>query len=418
MFTNNSDSQKRIYNLVAAIASGTFAEEKDFLTKMIIEIVDSQDFQIYGGRLWEFNPQKEVYTLAYQYGNVKKVPDDYELSVHDQTVLMELAQTRTQLRRETDLILKESGILIYSVTGVGDIVRTKYGKFFEYVIGFNAPEILQTFYETLAIISTISSARLKDLRLLKKQEKMNRELSKASEIQRNLFPEHSVEFSDFDIYGLCISDSEVGGDYFDYFRNLEDEEDSLSIVVADAASKGISAALQSLYVAGAVKMSHNFSPKISALLHNLNNLIYETFPMERFVTLFYCELTESSNRLFMYGNAGHTEPLHYHASTDSFDLLTSTGGVLGIIPNQKFSVENTTIGKGDIMVMMTDGVTEAQNEKGEIYGEEPIKELVRKYQTLPAKEIALNIIEKVQIYSANSSYTDDKTLIVIKRKAD
>jgi sigma-B regulation protein RsbU (phosphoserine phosphatase) len=414
---NVSTTQKRIYKLVGGIASGIFKNEEDFLTKMVMEIVDSEDFQISGGRIWRFLQDEQSYELVYQYGNVKQIPMYYKLSVNEQPVLQELSQNRTLLRKETDQLLMDSGILIYSVTGVGEIIRTSYGKFYEYVIGFNADEILQTFYETLSIVSTIGSARLRDLRLLKRQEKFNKELNKASEIQRNLFPEHEAKFSDFEIYGLCIPDSEVGGDYFDYFQSSENEENRFAIVVADAASKGFSAAIQSLFVSGAVKMAHSFNPKISLLLNSLNNLIYNTFPLERFVTLFYCELTESSNRLVLYGNAGHTEPIHFRAEDESFRLLSSTGGILGIVPNQKFSVENIRLKPGDILIIMTDGITEAQNELGEILGTDLILEMIKEYKNLGAKEIALNLIEKIQQYSAKSSYNDDKTLIVIKRKS-
>lgn len=415
---NVSNTQKRIYKLVGAIASGVFSNEEDFLTRMVMEIVDSEDFQISGGRIWRLIPDEESYELVYQYGNVRQIPQYYKLSVQEQPVLQELSLHRTLLRKETDQLLKESGILIYSVTGVGEIIRTNSGKYYEYVIGFNADEILQTFYETLSIVSTIGSARLRDLRLLKRQEKFNKELNKASEIQRNLFPEHSAYFSDFEIYGLCIPDSEVGGDYFDYFHNSENEENRFGIVVADAASKGFSAAIQALFVSGAVKMAHSFNPKISLLLNSLNNLIFNTFPLERFVTLFYCELTESSNRLVLYGNAGHTEPIHFRSEDESFRFLSSTGGILGIVPNQKFSVENIRLKSGDILVIMTDGVTEAQNESGEIFGSEIILDLIKEFRDLSAKEIALNIIEKVQLFSARGNYNDDKTLIVVKRKKD
>lgn len=413
---NVSATQKRIYNLVAGIASGTFDDEEDFIKQMVQEIVNNKDFQILGGRIWRFLPEEKSYDLVFQYGNLKRIPEFYKLTVDEQPVLQELFHNRTLLRKETDQLLMESGILIYSVTGVGEIIRTPYGKYYEYVLGFNAPEILQTFYETLSIISTVGSARIRDIRIQKKAEKFNKELNKASEIQRNLFPEHEASFSDFEIYGLCIPDSEVGGDYFDYFQSSEQEENRFSIVVADAASKGFSAAIQALFVSGAVKMAHSFSPKISLLFHSLNNLIYSTFPLERFVTLFYCELTESSNRLVLYGNAGHTEPIHYRNEDDTFRYLSSTGGILGIVPNQKFSVENIRMKSGDILVIMTDGISEAQNENNEMLGTDIILESIRRNKDYSAKEIALSIIEKVQQFSAKTNYNDDKTLIVVKRK--
>lgn len=416
MAKEQSSLQKRIYRLVEQITNEQFQDELSFLKNLVQRVVDIPDFEIIGGRIWKKNPEDNTYTLVFQYGNVKKIPENYTLSVDDQPVLKELWQKGTLLRRETDQVLKESGIFIYSVTGVGDIIKTKYGKFYEYVLGFNAEEILQTFYETLSIISTVASARLKDYRLRQYQQKIQRDIHKAAEIQRRLLPDHSVSFSDFEIFGLCVPDSEVGGDYFDFFESLENEEDRLGILVADAASKGLSAAIQALFVSGAVKMALKFSPKIAALFYNLNNLIYETFPLERFVTLFYCELTNSSNRLVLYANAGHVEPIHYRAEDESFRFLGSTGGILGIVPNQRYSVENIRLKKGDILVLTTDGIIEAQNENNELFGHERIMELIKANQNLTAKEIAVLAMEEVQRFSANSSYNDDKTIIVIKRK--
>ncbi len=417
MQKEQSSLQKRIYKLVEQITNEKFNDEVSFLTNLVKRVVDIPDFEIIGGRIWRKNPEDNTYSIIYQYGNVKKIPENYTLTVDDQPVLKELWQKGTMLRRETDQILKESGIFIYSVTGVGEIIKNKYGRFYEYVLGFNAEQILQSFYETLSIIGTVASSRLKDYKLLKYQEKIQRDIHKAADIQKGLLPDHSVSFSDFEIFGLCVPDSEVGGDYFDYFQSLENEEDRLGILVADAASKGLSAAIQALFVSGAVKMALKFSPKISAIFYNLNNLIYETFPLERFVTLFYCELTNSSNRLVLYSNAGHVEPIHYRAEDESFRFLGSTGGILGIVPNQRFNVENTRLRPGDIMVIVTDGITEAQNENNEMFGHERLIDLIKLHKESAAKEIALLIMEAVQHFSANTNYNDDKTIIVIKRKS-
>lgn len=416
MQKEQSSLQKRIYKLVEQITNEKFSDEKSFLTNLVKRVVDIPDFEINGGRIWKKNPDDNTYTLIFQYGNVKKIPDNYTLSVDDQPVLKDLWHKGTMLRRETDQLLKESGIFIYSVTGVGEIIKTGYGRFYEYVLGFNAEQILQSFYETLSIIGTVASSRLKDYKLIKYQEKIQRDIHKAADIQKGLFPDHSVSFADFEIFGVCLPDSEVGGDYFDYFESLENEEDRLGILVADAASKGLSAAIQALFVSGAVKMALKFSPKISALFYNLNNLIYETFPLERFVTLFYCELTNSSNRLVLYSNAGHVEPIHYRADEESFRFLGSTGGILGIVPNQRYNVENTRLRPGDIMVITTDGITEAQNTANEMFGHERLIDIIKENKNLSSKDIAMKIMEAVQHFSANSNYNDDKTIIVIKRK--
>lgn len=416
MHDSQSKIQKRIYKLVEQIVNVEVDNEQDFLFNLLTNIVDNSDFQIIGGRIWILHPEDDTYHLFSQYGNVKKIPDNYKLQIADQPVLTELWQTKTMLRKETDQLLKDSGIFIYSVTGVGEVVKTSSGKYYQYVFGFNAPEILQTFYETLSIISAVASSRLKDFKLIRTQEKIQRDIHKAADIQRNLFPDHTVKFADFEIFGLCVPDSEVGGDYFDYFENMENEEDRLGILVADAASKGLSAAIQSLFVSGAVKMALKFSPKISALFYNLNNLIYDSFPLERFVTMFYCELSQSTNRLVLYANAGHVEPIHYRNEDKSVRLFGSTGGILGIVPNQKFAVENLRLKPGDILVITTDGITEAQNDNGDLFGHERIIDVIQEHSEKSANEISLLIMESVQKFSAISGYNDDKTLIVIKRK--
>jgi len=100
---------------------------KNIFANLVQQIVDSPEFQIVGGRIWELMPNDKTYRLLFQYGNVNKIPDNYIMNIDDQPVLKELHIEKTKLQEETDKILKESGIFIYSATGVGEIVRTKWG---------------------------------------------------------------------------------------------------------------------------------------------------------------------------------------------------------------------------------------------------------------------------------------------------
>nr|HPI21271.1 PP2C family protein-serine/threonine phosphatase [Candidatus Kapabacteria bacterium] len=200
-----------------------------------------------------------------------------------------------------------------------------------------------------------------------------------------------------------------------YLKPPVGQEERLGIVVSDAASKGLPAAIQALFVSGAIRMGIGFSTRISNLINRLNTLIYDTFPSERFVTLFYCELTLSSNRLVLYANAGHCTPIHYCPTCDSFEYLPATGGLLGLMQNQKIEVENMTMKPGDILIIYTDGITEARNSNNEFFGEERIAEVIRKYHAETPKMIAYNLLEEVQKFSANSTVNDDKTIVVIKR---
>jgi phosphoserine phosphatase RsbU/P len=416
MYRPDSLNQRDIYKLVEKLSSGKYDNHTELLTSLIKEIVESSEFEITGGRLWALDPDNEAYVLKFQYGKVEKIPDDYTISLDDDAEMFYRIETeRTLLKYETDSVLREKGIDVFSVTGVGEMIRINRHTYYEYLIGFNAPEILQSFFEILSIISSVATIALRNISEEVKSQKIQTDIVKASEIQRNLLPEHSVQFHDYDVYGVCIPESGVGGDYFDYLKSDDHEEESLGIVLSDAASSGLPAAIQALFVSGAMRMGKSFSTKISQLISRLNTLIFETFFYERFVTLFYCELTLSSNRLILYCNAGHCPPIHYRPETDQFSLLGSTGGLLGLMQYQKFGVENITMHPGDVLLLYTDGITEARNKENKMFGEDRLYDLIRGHHSKSPKDISLSILESVEIFSSKSSYNDDKTLVVIKR---
>ena len=416
-------NQRRLYRLLEQISNRVYKTPLDLIKTAINEVTDSKEFKMEGGRIWKLNPTDLTYTLQYQYGNVKPIPKNFRISLDDEHIydtMSRLSKKRTILQDETNEILKASGIHHYSLTGVGDLVKTKYGNFYEYALGFNAETFTEEFRESITIISSVCTVSMKNVLAEKEKKRINKDYKQAKAIQQNLLPEHFTEFLDYEIFGVCVPDSDVGGDYFDYIRTskaLENEE-TLSIVISDAASKGLPAAIQSLFVSGALRMGMELGSRISHILALLNNLIFKTFPNERFVTLFMLELTRAENRLVLYANAGHCSPIKYSVKKDKFTELKPTGGLLGIVERQRFGLENTRMDKGDVMILFTDGISEAQNEFGELYGEERLKELLKKHHHLSAKEIAYNILSEITNYSTNSQYTDDSTIVVVKRKKE
>ena len=415
---SNYDHQKDTFKLVEKIASRSFKKELTLLKYLVRDIVNMKEFDITGGRIWELDSEKLSYKLVYQVGNVKKIPKGYNIPIAEHPILFRLIKERTVLNYETDPILREKGIEIYSVTGVGDVIRLKTGKYYKYALGFNAPEILQSFYETLNIINSVANIALKGLRSQQQKKKIEKDILKASEIQRSLQPDHKFKFHDYDIYGLCLPAHFVGGDYFDYIIHSGDEEERLSILVSDAAASGLPAATQALFVSGAVRMGSTFTPSISRFMSKLNNLIYETFPYERFVTLFYCELTLSANRLVLYANAGHCPPVHYRPTTDTWQKLDSTGGFLGLLEHQKFGVENIRMHPGDVLVLYTDGITESRDKDDNFYGEDRLFDVIKRNHDCTPEEIAYSIIESIQKFTRDSDFSDDQTLVIIKRVAN
>ncbi len=410
-------TQRQIYRIVDKLASGKYANEVELLTSVMREIVGRADIEITGGRIWELDTTDDTYILRYQHGSLDDIPEEYSINVCDYPLFGQLAYKRTIMEYETDAVLRERGVHLYSATGVGEIIKRKSGKFYKYVLAFNTAELSDKFYDVINIISSAVGIRLRDLERQHEHQILEKDLNQAWEIQRSLLPDHETIFHDYHIFGISVPDRVVGGDYFDYLKPASDYEKRLSIVISDAASKGLPAAIQALFVSGAVRMGVSFDTKIAALISRLNTLIYDTFPYERFVTLFYCELTTSENGLVLYANAGHNSPIHYRAKTRDFFMLPSTGSLLGLVPNQRFGIENINMRHGDVLLLYTDGIVEAQNKTGKLFGESRLKGILRKHHKESAKDIAYLCIEEVQKFSIGGEYSDDKTLVVIKREA-
>ena len=209
----------------------------------------------------------------------------------------------------------------------------------------------------------------------------------------------------------------MGGDYFDYLEIGLDKE-RLGVVVGDAASKGMSAAAEAMYISGAIRMAVNFEIKMSSLMNRLNKLINQIFSDDRFTTLFYGELTNDKKGLFLYTNAGHNPPIFYSSINQSLTYLETTGPLLGPAPNSKYKTDSINFSEGDVLVIYSDGIVETANGSFEFYEEKRLEKIILKNKELTPKELVYSIIDDVNKFATkNGKYNDDKTVVVIKRKS-
>lgn len=404
--------QRSTYKLIDKILSADFKQPIHLLTSLVRDIVDSGQFVMTGGRVWELDEKDDQYTLRYQEGEMEFLSEGTIRTVQEMPAMIELAASKTVVA----MVDAEFGRRIYSLTGVGDSVERPSGRLFKFALAFTAQELNEEFYDTMIVIGSAATTALRNMQAMQSERRMLKDLDQAWQIQQGLVPDHAASFHDFDIYGISVPESVVGGDYFDYLYPPEEETTRLGLVISDAASKGLPAAVQALFVSGALRMAIQFQTRISTLIQRLNWLIFDTFPHERFVTLCYCELSKSANGLVLYANAGHCPPIHYVASTGHVEYLMPTGGILGIVEVQPIGVENVNLRASDILVLYTDGLTEAQDAQGAAYGEERVAQFIRDHKDHSAETIAKLLLADVQMYSARASYSDDKTLIVVKRR--
>ncbi|MCH9028108.1 MAG: serine/threonine-protein phosphatase, partial [Bacteroidetes bacterium] len=116
-----------------------------------------------------------------------------------------------------------------------------------------------------------------------------------------------------------------------------------------------------------------------------------------------------------YANAGHNPPIFYKAESGKIEILDTTGPLLGPVPNAPYYIESINFSKGDVLLLFSDGITETSDSKFEQYGDDRLINIFKEVSSFSSKEIVLKILDDVVIYSKNGSYSDDKTLVAIKR---
>jgi sigma-B regulation protein RsbU (phosphoserine phosphatase) len=406
--------QKKLHKTIETIASQKFATEKEMLVTVLNEIVSDKSMDIIGGRIWNLDPEISGYRIVYQTGKIDKIALNFVIKVDDYPSFEKLAEARTILGHETNEELRKKGIFKYSASGVGYKIKIKNKLFYEYVLALNSSNIDEELRLKLNIIATALTSQIRQRRLSVSASYLKADLDKARELQKSILPEHEYKFHHYDIYGVTVPADIVGGDFFDYLE-IGDDKSRIGVALGDAASKGVSAAAEAMYISGALRMASNFEIKISPLMKRMNRLVNKIFEDDKFASMFYGELSTDRNGLFLYANAGHNPPIFYKAQKNKTEMLNPTGPVLGPSSEANYFIESINIRLNDILVIYSDGVVEASNNKEVFYDEHRLINLIKKVKDKTPKEIVYAILDDVVKFSKNGVYQDDKTLVVIKR---
>jgi sigma-B regulation protein RsbU (phosphoserine phosphatase) len=404
--------QRKLYKTVEAIASQSFPSEEGMLIEALNQIIANQQIDVCGGRIWNLNADEMSYTLLYQTGTIEKINPDFRIFIEEYPVFDFIAKERTIFGNETNETLRQKGIFKYSASGVGEKIKLKDKTYYEYLLALNSENIDEDFKITLNIIATALTSRIKQRRISTSVHHLKADLDKARELQKSILPAHEYHFFDYELFGVTNPAEIVGGDFFDY---LEIGEERLGVTVGDAASKGVSASAEAMYISGALRMASNFEIKIVPMMKRMNQLVNKIFADDKFASLFYGELSPDRNGLFLYANAGHNPPFFLVSSTNEIRQLEPTGPVLGPTPHGKYTVDNINFHKDDVLLIYSDGVTESTDENFNLYGEERLKNILVQVKSKTPREITYAILEDVIKFSRAGKYSDDKTLVVIKK---
>ena len=235
------------------------------------------------------------------------------------------------------------------------------------------------------------------------------EIDIARRVQARLFPQNLPHLRTLEYVGGCVQARQVGGDYYDF---LDMGPGVVGIVLADISGKGMSGALLMANLQANLRSQYAVArDDLPRLLESVNRLFYENTTEESYATMFF-GVYDDSCRSLRFANCGHVAPLLLRAN-GSIQYLASTTTVLGLFLKWESHAEEVNLYPGDVLVVCTDGVTEAPNAEGEEYGQIRLAELVQANKGLPVEELMAAIQRGVETFGG-STQADDITLIVAR----
>jgi len=243
----------------------------------------------------------------------------------------------------------------------------------------------------------------------------NAELQIAADIQMSFMPKVLPRIAGFDIAARAIMAKEVGGDFFDVipFEIVALDKGTLGLLIADVSGKGVPAALFMALSRIVVRVNALWHPDPAQAIYDANNIIAGDAKSGMFVTLFFGRLREK-DRTLTYVNAGHNPPVVFRSKTGVLEELPATGIILGAFENQDYFSRSLVIEPDDVVVMYTDGVTEAIDARDEPFGVPRLNAIIRENARLPAQGILDRILSDLHEFTGDTPQFDDITLLVIK----
>jgi predicted ATPase/serine phosphatase RsbU (regulator of sigma subunit)/tRNA A-37 threonylcarbamoyl transferase component Bud32 len=236
-------------------------------------------------------------------------------------------------------------------------------------------------------------------------------LNLAQEVQQNLLPQRLPRLASIDVAGRSLYCDETGGDYFDF---LELSENRLGVVVGDVTGHGVAAALLMASVRGFLRARATQSESAAEIIAGVNRLTaVDTAETGQFMTLFYLVLDQHTRRI-TWVRAGHDPGLLYCPHTDRFEELAGAGLALGIDEDWPFKDFSRTLEPGQIVLLTTDGIFEAHNPAGEMFGKDRFKAVVRENAGLEAEGLRKAVFQAVTEFRGTEPQEDDITLVVLK----
>jgi sigma-B regulation protein RsbU (phosphoserine phosphatase) len=241
------------------------------------------------------------------------------------------------------------------------------------------------------------------------KHRLESQLEVARQVQLELLPAGDPSLSGFDISAYNFPTEEVSGDYYDWVRIYDDQ---IGLVIADVAGKGVPASLLMAFLRASLRSATHIGYATHISMAKVNFLLWESIERHQFVTAFY-GILDATNRSLSYSNAGHNPALLIDAQ-GNISFLEDGGLPLGMFKETRYHEYYLTLKPGDLLVLYTDGVTEAENSSGQEFGRERLAQSVKAAAGLSARELITTVHREVIDWTEGRGVGDDATFFVIK----
>jgi serine phosphatase RsbU (regulator of sigma subunit) len=262
-------------------------------------------------------------------------------------------------------------------------------------------------------------AGIHEYRRTHKERKFNKRsrswLAQAMDVQQNLLPNPGFVWDGLDIAGRSLFCDQTGGDYYDYFEKSDSASRTISIMAGDVSGHGLPSALLMTTARAFLRECASRSGSVSTIVGHVNrHLTHDVQASSRFMTLFYAEI-DCNARCIRWVRAGHEPALVYDPPSGEFGELGGQGGLpLGVFGDARYEEYHRELAAGQVLVIGTDGIWEARNREGRMFGKLLLQQVIRDNVVRPAAEIVEKVLEALKQFLFPLDIQDDATLVVVK----
>jgi sigma-B regulation protein RsbU (phosphoserine phosphatase) len=265
------------------------------------------------------------------------------------------------------------------------------------------------FSSTLCNAAMISIENARLFKETLEKQKLEEELAIAREIQQRLLPKEAPELGDFELAAINIPTRQVGGDYYDYFPI---DNNRYLLTIADVSGKGVPAALLMTNLQATLHAMMTAEIPFEQIVFRINNFIHQNTTLDKFITAFFA-IFDREKATITSINAGHNPPYIFH-SDGTFETFSEGGLLMGMFPNAPYKSESKQLRDGDVVVLYTDGVSEAMSAASEEFGEKRLEEIIRAGLNTSAAGMIEAISNAVKKHTEGAPQSDDITLVVLR----